>query len=101
MTVNIHLNAAGSKAETVTLANGEKISCGILVNTTGPRRPVRQPCQCSLPVKPRKRFTWIFSAETPWTDPALTIDASGIHLRQYGRDDYMAARRRSGCRRPV
>ena len=44
-----------------------------------------------LPIEPRKRFTWIFSAEKP-LDRALplTIDPSGIHMRQYGQTDYMA-----------
>ncbi len=90
--VNIHLNAAGSKAEAVTLASGEKISCGILVNAAGPRAAqFASLANISLPVEPRKRFTWIFSAETPLDRPLpLTIDPSGIHLRQYGKDDYMA-----------
>ena len=44
-----------------------------------------------LPVEPRKRYTWIFSAERPLDRPLpLTIDPSGIHMRQYGRADYMA-----------
>ena len=90
--VDIHLNAAGSKAEAVTLASGEKISCGIMVNAAGPRAAqFASLANIALPIEPRKRFTWIFSAETPLDRPLpLTIDPSGIHLRQYGRDDYMA-----------
>ena len=45
----------------------------------------------TLPIEPRKRFTWIFSAERPLDQPLpLTIDPSGIHMRQYGKSDYMA-----------
>ena len=90
--VEVHLNAASSKIEAVTLASSEKISCGILVNAAGPRAAqFASLANISLPVEPRKRFTWIFSAETPLDRPLpLTIDPSGIHLRQYGKNDYMA-----------
>ncbi|MEL7215427.1 MAG: FAD-binding oxidoreductase, partial [Pseudomonadota bacterium] len=41
--------------------------------------------------EPRKRFTWIFYAETPLerTLP-LTIDPSGVHVRQDGPTTYLA-----------
>jgi glycine/D-amino acid oxidase-like deaminating enzyme len=43
-----------------------------------------------LPVEPRKRFTWIFSAEEPLgMDLPLTIDPSGIHVRTDG-NNYLA-----------
>ena len=87
--VNIHLNAAGSKAEAVTLANGEKISCGILVNAAGPRAAqFASLANISLPVEPRKPL--LVSLRKHPGQTLLTIDPSGIHLRQYGKDDYMA-----------
>ena len=44
-----------------------------------------------LPVEPRKRFTWIFSAEQPLDmDLPLTIDPSGVHFRQDGPKTYLA-----------
>jgi glycine/D-amino acid oxidase-like deaminating enzyme len=44
-----------------------------------------------LPVEPRKRFTWIFTAETPLDrDLPLTIDPSGVHFRQDGPQTYLA-----------
>ena len=36
----------------------------------------------NLPVEPRKRFSYVFSAETPLSrDLPLTIDPTGIHMR--------------------
>ena len=45
----------------------------------------------NVPVEPRKRFTWVFSAENPLDrDLPLTIDPSGVHFRQDGKALYMA-----------
>ena len=45
----------------------------------------------NVPVEPRKRFTWIFTAETPLDrDLPLTIDPSGVHFRQDGPRTYLA-----------
>ena len=44
-----------------------------------------------LPIEPRKRFTYIFSSNNPLDQELpLTIDPSGIHMRQYGGNTYMA-----------
>jgi len=90
--VNITLNSARTKVENVQLKTGEQISCGQLINAAGPRAgQCAQLAGIDLPVEPRKRFTWIFSAEKPLDRPLpLTIDPSGIHMRQYGKTDYMA-----------
>ena len=81
----------GSQVTSVTLKTGEIISCGQLVNASGPR--AIETCKMagiSLPVEPRKRFTWVFSAEQPLDrDLPLTIDPSGVHFRQDGAN-YMA-----------
>jgi len=90
--VDIQLNVASNTVEGITLATGEKISCGHLINAAGPRAAqFASLANIPLPIEPRKRFTWIFSAEKP-LDRALplTIDPSGIHMRQYGQTDYMA-----------
>ena len=42
-----------------------------------------------LPVEPRKRYTWIFKAEQPLDqDLPLTIDPSGVHVRENGGGTY-------------
>jgi glycine/D-amino acid oxidase-like deaminating enzyme len=71
----------------VTLKSGEKIRCGTLVNCSGPRAvKTAQMAGLKLPVEPRKRYTFIFDAETPLDrDLPLTIDPSGIHMRSEGK----------------
>ena len=44
-----------------------------------------------IPVEPRKRYSWVFTAEHPLDrDLPLTIDPSGVHVRQDGRASYLA-----------
>lgn len=85
-------NAAGDRIESVTLKSGEIVACGQVVNASGPRASVTsQMAGIELPVEPRKRYTWIFSAEQPLDqDLPLTIDPSGVHFRQDGTHKYMA-----------
>ncbi|MEM7440772.1 MAG: FAD-binding oxidoreductase [Pseudomonadota bacterium] len=82
----------GNRVTSVTLGTGEVISAGQVVNASGPRavRTARM-AGLDLPVEPRKRFTWIFSAEQPLDrDLPLTIDPSGVHFRQDGPKTYLA-----------
>ena len=45
----------------------------------------------TVPVEPRKRFTWVFRAATPLPGRLpLTVDPAGIHVRQDGAETYMA-----------
>ena len=85
-------NSAGSRIESVTLASGEVIACGQVVNASGPRaNRTAKLAGIEIPVEPRKRFTWIFSAEQPLDqDLPLTIDPSGVHCRQDGPKTYLA-----------
>jgi glycine/D-amino acid oxidase-like deaminating enzyme len=44
----------------------------------------------SLPIEPRKRFTWVIQAAHPLDRPLpLTIDPSGVHVREVGGGSYM------------
>ncbi|MDG1339895.1 MAG: FAD-binding oxidoreductase [Paracoccaceae bacterium] len=80
------LNTAGNRVETVTLASGEVISCGTVVNASGPRASLTsEMAGIHLPIEPRKRYTFIFAAERPLDrDLPLTIDPSGVHMRTDG-----------------
>ncbi|MDU8927659.1 FAD-binding oxidoreductase [Alisedimentitalea sp. MJ-SS2] len=82
----------GNRIASVTLASGEVISCGQLVNASGPRAArTAKMAGLDIPVEPRKRFTWIFSAEQPLDQELpLTIDPSGVHFRQDGPKTYLA-----------
>ena len=86
------LNDSCTRVESVTLASGDTVSCGAVVNATGPRAArTAKMIDIDIPVEPRKRFTWIFSAEQPLDrDLPLTIDPSGVHFRQDGPKTYLA-----------
>ena len=88
--VSMTRNAAGTRVESVTLATGESISCGQVVNASGPRADrTAKMAGIDVPVEPRKRFSWIFAAEQPLDrDLPLTIDPSGVHVRENGGGTY-------------
>ncbi|WP_299076777.1 FAD-binding oxidoreductase [uncultured Ruegeria sp.] len=83
-------NAARTKVESVTLASGEVIACGQVVNASGPRAArTAKMAGIDVPVEPRKRYSWIFKAEQPLDrDLPLTIDPSGVHVRENGGGTY-------------
>lgn len=88
--VAITRNRAGDGVESLTLKSGEVIACGQLVNCAGPRAAVvARMAGIDVPVEPRKRFSWIFKAEKPLeVDLPLTIDPSGVHVRENGGGTY-------------
>lgn len=90
--VAIGRNQAGTRVESVTLKSGEVVKCGQVVNASGPRAAATSAMVgVGIPVEPRKRFTWVFSAEKPLDqDLPLTIDPSGVHFRQDGTTTYLA-----------
>ena len=64
--VAITKNANGTRVDSVTLASGEVIHCGQVVNASGPRAArTAHMAGIDIPVEPRKRYSWIFSAENP------------------------------------
>tara|TARA_R110002049_G_scaffold23781_5_gene84583 strand:- start:34461 stop:35663 length:1203 start_codon:yes stop_codon:yes gene_type:complete len=100
--VGMTLNAPGSAVDSVTLKSGGTVSCGTVVNASGPRAAATAAMAgITLPVVPRKRYTYVFDAAKPLDQVLpLTIDPSGVHMRQEGKyymagcppdDDYDAA----------
>lgn len=79
-------NAAGTRVEKVTLKSGEVVSCGTVVNASGPRAILTsRMAGIEIPVEPRKRYTFIFDAAQPLDrDLPLTIDPAGVHMRTDG-----------------
>ncbi|MEM7177946.1 MAG: FAD-binding oxidoreductase [Pseudomonadota bacterium] len=77
----------GNKVTSVTLASGETVSAGIVVNASGPRANVTaKMAGLEVPVEPRRRYTFVFDAAHPLDrDLPLTIDPSGVHVRTDGR----------------
>ena len=88
--VGMTKNAAGTRVESVTLKSGEVIACGQILNASGPRAvETAKMAGLTIPVEPRKRYSWIFSAAEPLDrDLPLTIDPSGVHVRENGGGTY-------------
>ena len=86
------LERGTSGVEAVVLADGARIACGQVVNAAGTRAArLAAMAGIALPVEPRKRHTWVFRAERPLDrDLPLTIDPSGVHVRENGGGTYMA-----------
>ena len=81
---------SGTQIESVTLKSGDVISCGQVLNASGPRaNRTAAMAGIDVPVEPRKRYSWIFAAEQPLDqDLPLTIDPSGVHVRENGGGTY-------------
>jgi len=88
--VAINRNASETRIESVTLKSGEIITCGQVVNASGPRAALTaQMAGLDVPVEPRKRYSWVFKADKPLDcDLPLTIDPSGVHVRENGGGTY-------------
>lgn len=85
------IDRQGARVLGVTLAGAGRIVCGTVIDAAGTRAAqVAEMAGLSLPVEPRKRMTWIVRPPEPLpvTLP-LTIDPSGVHVRQEGPETYM------------
>lgn len=85
--IGLDMNSASTAVEGVVLKSGETLSCGTVVNASGPSAAATAAMAgIDLPVRPRKRYTFIFDAAEPLDrDLPLTIDPSGVHMRSDGR----------------
>lgn len=83
----VSMTRGPDRIESVTLASGDVIACGTVVNAAGPRAAlVAAMAGAEIPVEPRRRYTFIFDAANPLEqDLPLTIDPSGVHMRTDGR----------------
>ncbi|MGJ8604641.1 MAG: NAD(P)/FAD-dependent oxidoreductase [Marivita sp.] len=86
------MDMSGGSVQAVRLASGARIACGQVINAAGPRAGhVAAMAGIDLPVEPRKRYSWVFKAEQPLDrDLPLTIDPSGLHVRENGGGTYQA-----------
>jgi sarcosine oxidase len=61
------------------------IACGVAVNAAGPQAgAVARLAGCELPVRPRKRMTYVFDCRTVLGAMPLTIDVTGVAFRPEG-----------------
>ncbi len=75
----------GGRVTGVRLAGGDDIGCGVLVNAAGPRAAaIAAMVGCDLPVRPRKRTTFVFECRDGPLDAPLTVAPSGVAFRPEG-----------------
>ena len=88
----VEMSVSAGRVQSVSLASGDRVACGTVLNATGPRAAhVAAMAGLDLPVEPRKRYSWVFKAEKPLQqDLPLTIDPSGLHVRENGGGTYQA-----------
>lgn len=80
------LTLEGGTVASVTLSTGQTVSCGTLVNAAGPRaQQVAAMAGLSIPVEPRKRYSFVFASATPIPGRMPNvIDLTGTFVRPEG-----------------
>ena len=88
----VGLTRRGGRVESVTLASGAVVACGAVVNASGTRGAATAAMAgIAIPIEPRKRFAWLIQTEKPLArELPLTIDPTGVHVRQDGVNTYLA-----------
>jgi glutamate racemase len=76
----------GYRAEGICLADGTRVACGTVVNAAGPRAAaIAAMAGIELPVRPRKRFVFVFACHDRLSGCPLIIDPTGVYVRPEGR----------------
>lgn len=90
--VGLDMSPNSDRVVGVRLASGRRVGCGTVVNASGTRGArVAAMAGIAIPIEPRKRYNWVIQAETPLDRPLpLTIDPSGVFVREVGGGTYMA-----------
>lgn len=67
------------------LGSGAEVACGVMVNAAGADAAVlARMAGCELPVRPRKRMTYVFDCRQDLSAAPLTIDVTGVAFRPEG-----------------
>jgi FAD-dependent oxidoreductase domain-containing protein 1 len=81
----VGVERAGGRVSGVTLAGGERIACGTLVNAAGPQAgDVAALARVALPVEPRKRCVFVVACRAKLPRMPLVVDATGVWIRPEG-----------------
>lgn len=82
----VGLDLEDNRVVAVRLSTGETVSCGTLVNAAGPRaQQVAAMAGLSIPVEPRKRYSFVFASATPIPGRMPNvIDLTGTFVRPEG-----------------
>lgn len=80
------IDCNGACVSGIKLASGETLGCGHFVNAAGPGGGrLAALAGINLPVEPRKRTVFVFSAQTQVSGLPLTVDTSGVYVRPEGQ----------------
>jgi sarcosine oxidase len=82
----VGIERSGARVVAVTLKEGGRVACGAVVNAAGAHAPeIAAMAGLELPVRPRKRFVYVFDCREPGLSGApLTIDPTGVYFRPEG-----------------
>ncbi len=81
----VAMERAGGRIVAATLASGRQIACGAVVDCAGARgREVAAMAGVTIPVVPKRRFVFTFTARERIADCPLLIDVSGVYVRLEG-----------------
>ncbi len=81
----VAIERQGNRIEALTLAQGGRIACGSLVDSAGYHaHEVAAMAGIELPIRPRKRFVFVFDCKEPVERAPLLIDPSGVYFRPEG-----------------
>lgn len=81
----VGLERRGDRIAAIALKAGGRVVCGTVVNSSGARAHlVAQMAGLEIPVRPRKRFIYVFDCREPPERAPLTIDATGVFFRPEG-----------------
>ena len=76
----------GDRVRGIRLGSGREVACGVLVDAAGPgAERVARMAGATLPVRPRKRMTYVFDCRSDLSAAPLTIDVTGVAFRPEGQ----------------
>lgn len=81
----VAITSTKGRVDGVELKSGQRVQCGTLVNAAGPQAgAVAALAGIDLPVRPRKRMSFVFSCREELPPLPLTVDCSGLAFRPEG-----------------
>jgi FAD-dependent oxidoreductase domain-containing protein 1 len=81
----VDIERHGSRIAAVRLAEAGWLACGSLVDSAGYHAHlVAAMARIDLPIRPRKRFVFVFDCKAPIERAPLLIDPSGVYFRPEG-----------------